>query len=183
MPSSKVFKFGAAASAAAVGLILAITSVGAHTGTATTSRSLMSGIVTLAVSATTPVVEQDPPSNALTDEQTQDAIEAAEKAAALAAEQQKEAAELAAELAARQAAASCLAADKTEDASERSADQTEDTAEGTSSSTGDLAEDSAERAADKTEDAAEPRCFVTKQERDQHPVFTAEHTSWTDWDH
>jgi hypothetical protein len=183
VPRSKTFRFGAAASAAAVGLILAITSATAHSAPTANSRSLVGGIVAAAVNASMPFGQQDPAFNAPAIEQAQDAIEAAEKAAALAAEQQKEAAELAAKLAAQQAAASCLTTDKTADASERSADQTEDAGEKTSSSTGDQAEDTAERAADQKEDAAEPKCFVTKHAGDAHPVLTAEHTSWKGWNH
>ena len=169
MPSRKAFKIGAATLAATVGVIFAITSVFAHSTPSSSGSSIVGSIVKAATLASFPVFTTDPAATTLTDEQDQDAIEAAEAAAALAAEQAKEAAERAAELAAQQAAAACKTTDQPEDVAERSADQAEDASE-VKGSAGDAAEDAAEKAADKTEDAAEPKCHVSvvNNETDEH---------------
>ena len=102
-----MFKIGVATAAAAVGAILAITSVFAHSTPTTNGRSLVGTIVSAAHTASFPVFANELAPNTLTDEQAQDAEEAAELAAAIAAEQAAEAAEQAqdaAELAAEQAA-------------------------------------------------------------------------------
>ena len=177
MPSRKAFKIGAATLAATVGVIFAITSVFAHSTPSSSGSSIVGSIVKAATLASFPVFTTDPAATTLTDEQDQDAIEAAEAAAALAAEQQKEAAEKAAELAAQQAAAACKATDQPEDVAERTADQTEDKSETPTTSgdeetanPADQTEDAAEKAADKTEDAAEPKCHVSvvNNETDEH---------------
>ena len=116
MPRKTLFKIGLASAAAAVAAILAITSAFAHGTPTTTSRSMVGTIVNAATGATL-VSFQDPAPNTLTDEQTTDAIEAAELAAKIAAEQAELAAKLAAqqaEEAAEAAATTCVAADKTE---------------------------------------------------------------------
>lgn len=113
-----MFKIGVATAAAALGAILAITSVFAHSTPTTNGRSLVGSIVSAAHTASFPVFTNEPAPTTLTDEQAQDAEEAAELAAQIAAEQAAEAAEQAqdaAELAAEQAAE---AAETDEDAAE-----------------------------------------------------------------
>ena len=161
MPRNNLYKIGVATAAAAVGAILAFTSVFAHTTPPATGRSIVGTIVTAATSAG--LVADDPALNGLTNEQDQDAIEAAELAAKIAAEQAELAAKLAAEQAeeaAEAAAATCVAADKTEDTSEKAADQSEDAAEtaATESTTEDSAERAAQQATDTPEDKSEVRC-------------------------
>ena len=166
MPRKTVFKIGLATAAAAVAAILAITSALAHGTPTTTGRSMVGTIVNAATGASL-VSFQDPAPTALTDEQTSDAIEAAELAAKIAAEQAELAAKLAAqqaeeaaEAAAAAAASTCVAADQTEDTAEKAGDQTEDSSETAANET--AAEDSAEAAAkqatDKPEDAGEVKC-------------------------
>ncbi len=162
MPNRKAFKIGAATVAATVGVIFAITSVAAHSTPSSSGKSIVGNIVEAARAASFPAFSTDKAPNTVTDEQDQDAIEAAAAAAALAAKQQEEAAGRAAALAAQQAATACKATDQPEDAAERAADKTEDAAE-VKGSAGDQAEDAAEKAADKTEDAAEPKCHVAAQ--------------------
>ena len=113
-----MFKIGVATAAAAAGAILAITSVFAHATPNTNGRSLVGSIVSAAHSASFPVFTNELAPTTLTDEQAQDAQEAAELAAEIAAQQAAEAAEQAqdaAELAAEQAAE---AAETDEDAAE-----------------------------------------------------------------
>ena len=166
MPRKTLFKIGVATAAAGVAAILAITSAFAHGTPTTTSRSMVGTIVNAATGASL-VSFQDQAPTALTDEQTSDAIEAAELAAKIAAEQAELAAKLAAqqaeeaaEAAAAAAANTCVAADQTEDTAEKAGDQTEDSSETAANET--AAEDSAEAAAkqatDKPEDAGEVKC-------------------------
>ena len=161
MPKSNLFKIGVATAAAAVGAILAFTSVFAHTPSTTTSRSIVGTIVIAATSAG--LVADDPALSGLTNEQDQDAIEAAELAAKIAAEQAKLAAELAAqkaEEAAEAAAATCTSGDQTEDAAEKASDQSEDKTEtsATESASEDSAEKAARQATDQPEDKTEAPC-------------------------
>src|ERR1700681_3180793 len=86
VPRKTLFKIGLATAAAAVAAILAITSAFAHGTPTTTSRSMVGTIVNAATGASL-VSFQDTAPTALTDEQTSDAIEAAELAAKIAAEQ------------------------------------------------------------------------------------------------
>jgi hypothetical protein len=168
-----LFKIGLASAAAAVAAILAITSAFAHGTPTTTSRSMVGTIVNAATGATL-VSFQDPAPNTLTDEQTTDAIEAAELAAKIAAEQAELAAKLAAqqaeeaaEAAAAAAAGTCIAADQTEDTAEKAGDQSEDAAEktnGTESAAEDSAEAAARQATDKPEDASEVKCASAEGE-------------------
>ncbi len=162
MPKSNLFKIGVATAAAAVGAILAFTSVFAHAAPTTSSRSMVGTIVNAATGASF-VAFNDPAPTTLSDEQDQDTIEAAELAAKIAAEQAALAAKLAAEQAeeaAEAAAATCIAADQTEDTSERAPDQSEDTTESsaTESATEDSAEMAARQATDTPEDASEVKC-------------------------
>ena len=162
MPKSNLFKIGVATAAAAVGAVLAFTSVFAHTTPTTTGRSMVGTIVNAATGASF-VSFNDTAPTTLSIEQDQDAIEAAELAARIAAEQAELAAKLAAEQAeeaAEAAAATCVAADRTEDTAERAPDQSEDTAEtsATESASEDAAEMAARQATDKPEDASEVKC-------------------------
>jgi len=172
VPSKRMFKFGAATFAATVGVILAITSAGAHSTAVTQSKAaapsshltVLTRILSTAEFAGSPKAVSDAASSELLAEQDQDAAEAAELAAKIAAEQAELAAKLAAEKAeeaAEAAASTCIAGDQTEDTSERTADQTEDTAEktnGTESDSEDSAEMAARQATDKPEDASEVPC-------------------------
>jgi cell pole-organizing protein PopZ len=163
VPKNNLFKIGVATAAAAVGAILAFTSVFAHTPQTTTGRSVVSTIVTAATRASF-VSSDDPALSGRTNEQNQDAIEAAELAAKIAAEQAKLAAELAAEKAEEAAEAApnaCVVADQAEDTAEKAGDQTEDAAEktnGTESASEDTAEMTARQATDKPEDTSEVKC-------------------------
>ena len=109
-----MFKIGVATAAAAAGAILAITSVFAHATPNTNGRSLVGSIVSAAHSASFPVFTNELAPTTLTDEQAQDAQEAAELAAEIAAQHAAEAAEQAQD-AAEQAAE---AAETDEDAAE-----------------------------------------------------------------
>ncbi|HXM38064.1 MAG TPA: hypothetical protein VN908_05310 [Gemmatimonadales bacterium] len=120
MPRNNMFKIGVATAAAAVGAILAITSVFAHSAPSTGGISLVGSIVGAASDSSIPDMDFTA-SNQIIAEQEQDAAEAAALAAKIAAEQQKEAAELAAKqaaLAAKQAAEAAEPAETDEDAAE-----------------------------------------------------------------
>jgi len=162
VPRKTLFKIGLATAAAAVAAILAITSAFAHGTPTTTGRSMVGTIVNAATGATLVSFEDQAPT-ALTDEQTADAIEAAELAAKIAAEQAELAAKLAAQQAEEAAEATpnaCVAADQVEDATEKAADQKEDTAEktnGSESATEDSTEKTSAQATDKAE-APEVAC-------------------------
>jgi phosphate/sulfate permease len=173
VPRKTLFKIGLATAAAAVAAILAITSAFAHGTPTTTSRSMVGTIVNAATGASL-VSFQDPASNALTDEQTSDAIEAAELAAKIAAEQAELAAKLAAQQAEEAAEATpnaCVAADQTEDTAEKAGDTSEDSSEtkATESASEDAAEQTARQAADKAE-APEVKCAGA--EGDKHESST-----------
>lgn len=99
MPRNNMLKIGVATAAAAVGAVLAITSVFAHTTPTSNGRSVVGGIVAAAHAATFPLVANDPALNVLANEQVTDQEEAAELAAELAAKQAEQAAEAAAEAA------------------------------------------------------------------------------------
>jgi hypothetical protein len=118
-----MFKIGVATAAAAVGAVLAITSVFAHTTPSSNGRSVVGGIVSAAHAASFPLVANDPALNVLANEQITDQEEAAELAAELAAKQ----AELAAEAAAAAAEAAAEAADTdTDDVDEDADTETDD---------------------------------------------------------
>jgi hypothetical protein len=122
VPRKTMFKIGLATAAAAVAAIMAITSAFAHGTPTATGRSIVATIVNTASGAGLTSNDSVAPTT-VTDEQAQDAVEAAELAAKIAAEQQQEAAELAAKqaaLAAEQAAEAAEATD--EDASETGVD-------------------------------------------------------------
>jgi hypothetical protein len=162
VPKNNLFKIGVATAAAAAGAILAFSTVFAHTTPTTTSRSVVGTIVNAATGATL-VSFNDTAPQTVTDEQDQDAVEAADLAAKIAAEQAELAAKLAAEQAeeaAEAAAATCIAADKTEDTSERAPDQSEDTSETSAneSASEDSAEMAARQATDQPEDKTETPC-------------------------
>jgi hypothetical protein len=170
VPRNTRLKIGLATAAAAVGAILAITSAFAH-GTPTTSgRSIVATIVNTAAGASM-TANDTVASNTLSDEQTTDAIEAAELAAKIAAEQAALAAKQAA-LAAEEAAeappvppTACQAGDKIEDTNEKAADLLEDAGEkaGTvvESANEDALEKTAAQAAETTE-GTEVKCPSTE---------------------
>jgi hypothetical protein len=120
-----MFKIGVATAAAAIGAILAITSVFAHSTPSTNGRSVVGSIVTKAHAASFPLVANDPAMNVLAIEAIADQEEAAELAAELAAKQAeaaKEAAAAAAEAAAEAAAAATDNDDVDEDVNEENDD-------------------------------------------------------------
>jgi hypothetical protein len=120
VPRKTMFKIGLATAAAAVAAIMAITSAFAHGTPTTTGRSMVATIVNTAAGAGLTSNDSIAPTT-VTDEQAEDAIEAAELAAKIAAEQQQEAAELAARqaaLAAEQAGEAAEATETDEDSSE-----------------------------------------------------------------
>ncbi len=163
MPRKTIFKIGLATAAAAVAAIMAITSAFAHGTPTTTGRSIVATIVNTAAGAGLTSNDSIAPTT-VTDEQAQDAIEAAELAAKIAAEQAL-AAKMAAEEAAEAAATTCASTDATEDTNEKAADQSEDSAEksnATESATEDSSEKAGQQAADKTEDGAEVKCASTE---------------------
>ncbi|HEV2027280.1 MAG TPA: hypothetical protein VGS16_01955 [Candidatus Dormibacteraeota bacterium] len=116
MPRNNLFKIGVATAAAAVGAVLAITSVFAHSAPTASGHSIVGSIVKAEVAASFPVFTADTAPNTITDEQAMDTEEAAELAAALAAQQ--------AELAAKQAA------EAAELAAEQQDENTDDQQEG-----------------------------------------------------
>lgn len=167
MPKNNLFKIGVAVAAAAVGAILAITSVFAHATPTAAGHSIVGSIVKAEVAASFPFFAADAASNVLTVEQANDAEEAAELAAKIAAEQaevaakQAAAAAAAAEEAAEAAPSACVAADQTEDAAEKATDKAEDAAEKTGVTEGpaeDTAEKAARQATDGPEDSTEVKC-------------------------
>jgi septal ring factor EnvC (AmiA/AmiB activator) len=137
VPRKTMFKIGLATAAAAVAAIMAITSAFAHGTPTTTGRSMVATIVNTAVGAGLTSNDSIAPTT-VTDEQAEDAVEAAELAAKIAAEQQQEAAELAAKQAALAAEQSAEAAEQTdEDASETEVDAPDTDKSKTESSGGD----------------------------------------------
>jgi hypothetical protein len=127
-----MFKVGAAVIAAAAGVVLAITSVAAHSSQAAPAagKSVAGNMIEAARIAAFPLVKSDPAASMLTIEQIQDeeAAEAAAEAAALLAQQQKEAAEAA--LKAQQEAAEA-AAEAAEDAAEEAEEDPDETGDNT----------------------------------------------------
>lgn len=168
MPRTNVLKVGLATGAAIAGVILAITSVAAHSTQASTlhqtSKSVVGSLIEAANSASLPFVAPDPPLSGVRDSVE---LEAETDAAELLAAQQKAAAELAAEQAeaaakaaaeaAEQAATppACVAIDQPEDVTEKA--EASEAAEPTTEAA-DQTEDATEKANDKTEDAGEAPC-------------------------
>jgi septal ring factor EnvC (AmiA/AmiB activator) len=137
VPRKTMFKIGLATAAAAVAAIMAITSAFAHVTPTTTGRSMVATIVNTAVGAGLTSNDSIAPTT-VTDEQAEDAVEAAELAAKIAAEQQQEAAELAAKQAALAAEQAAEAAEHTdEDAGETEVDAPDTDQSKTESSGGD----------------------------------------------
>jgi hypothetical protein len=123
VPRNNLFKIGLATAAAAVGAVLAITSVFAHSAPTTSGHSIVGSLIRAEVVASFPVFTADKAPNTITDEQATDAEEAAELAAAIAAQQ--------AELAAKQAAeAAEKAAEQAAEAAEQQDENTDDQQEG-----------------------------------------------------
>jgi septal ring factor EnvC (AmiA/AmiB activator) len=137
VPRKTMFKVGLATAAAAVAAIMAITSAFAHGTPTTTGRSMVATIVNTAAGAGLTSNDSIAPTT-VTDEQAEDAAQAAELAAKIAAEQQQEAAELAAKQAALAAEQAAEAAEQTdEDASETEVDAPDTDKSKTESSGGD----------------------------------------------
>lgn len=171
MPRTNVLKVGLATGAAIAGVILAITSVAAHSTQASTlhqSKSVIGSLIEAANSASLPFVAPDPALNGVKDSME---TEAENDAAELLAAQQKAAAELAAEQAAAAAKAAeeaaeqaavpaCVATDQPEDVTEK-AEATEAAEPATKAD--DQTEDATEKANDKTEDAGEAPCPTGEQ--------------------
>jgi cell pole-organizing protein PopZ len=166
VPRSNLFKIGVATAAAATGAILALTSVFAHTTPTVSGHSLVGSIVNAEIAASFPLFTMDPAPTTITNEQAQDAIEAADLAAKIAAQEAAELAAKQAALAAQQAEEAaeaapnaCVVADQAEDLAENAADKIEDAAEtnGTESPAEDAGEKTARQAADKPE-APEVKC-------------------------
>lgn len=183
LQKNNVFKIGAATVAAAAGVILAITSVGAHTGSVAVRSD------SLAVhAAKAPALNGKSTIGSMVS-----ALEAKEAAAKLAAAQKKAAllaaklAKLKAEAAAEAAEAdatptACQVADQAEDATEKAARQAAEAAEKAAEATdtedaaSEAAEktaEAAEKAADATEDASEVKCAETGDS--DHHTETAGH--------
>jgi len=178
VPRSNLFKIGVATAAAAVGAILAITSVFAHTTPTMNGHSLVGSIVTAATLASLPAKEPVPSLRVA--EQALDDQEAAELAAKIAAQQAAKQAALAAkqaEEAAEAAPSACQIADQGEDTLEKAADKTEDAKETNGTVTESPIEDANEKtlrqAADKLE-SPEVKCVVapaaTQTASDKHPA-------------
>jgi len=174
VPRSNLFKIGVATAAAAVGAILAITSVFAHTTPTMNGHSLVGSIVTAATLASLPAKEPVPSLRVA--EQALDDQEAAELAAKIAAQQAALAAKQAEE-AAEAAPSACQIADQGEDTLEKAADKTEDAKETNGTVTESPIEDANEKtlrqAADKLE-SPEVKCVVapaaTHTDSDKHPA-------------
>ena len=153
MPRTNVLKVGLATGAAIAGVILAITSVAAHSTQASTlhqSKSVVGSLLEAANSASLPFVAPDPALSGVRDSVE---LEAENDAAELLAAQQKAAAELAAEQAAAAAKAALEAAEQTATPPACVAtDQPEDVTEKAEASE---AAEPATEAADQTEDATE----------------------------
>lgn len=167
MRRSGIFKVGAAAVAAGAGVILAITSVMAHTSQAAVTlhvpsksavASLMANIEDKqdAADAAALLAAEQNKAAQLAEKAQDDAAKAAEEAAESAAQKAAEAAEQANEAADDAAATACQATDTPEDVIERANNQPKDTTE--TPGANDEAEDTAERAADAAEDATEVPC-------------------------
>ena len=154
MTRPNMFKIGVATAAAAVGAILAISTVFAHSTPATTGHSVAGSIVKAAQAASFPVFANDPVPNAFTTAAELKA-EAAEAAAELAAEKAALAAKLAALKASAAAADACLAADAAEDVAEKAADKVEDAAEKANPALETPDEDANEKAARQAAEKAE----------------------------
>ena len=153
MSRNSILKIGGAGVAALAGVILAITSVGAHAsmpaGTHTAGWSLLQNIVGTATRGSLATFKADPAENAFMHATE---LESESDAAELAAKEAKEAAELAA----KKRAAAAKAAEEAKEAAEQPclvADRAEETAEEAS---GMPTDPQGEAAAGQTEDAAEP---------------------------
>jgi hypothetical protein len=112
VPKSNLIKIGVATAAAAVGAVLAITSVFAHSAPTTSGHSIVGSIVKAEVAASFPVFSADAAPTTITNEQATDAEEAAEQAAAIAAQQAELAAKQAAEAAEKAAEQAAAAAEQ-----------------------------------------------------------------------
>ena len=164
MPRTNLLKLGAATGAALAGVILAITSVAAHSTQASTvhhsGKSVVGTVIQAARVASFPLFQQEAPlsasSNSIELETEADAaelLEAQQKAAAEAAELAAEQAAAAAAAAAEATEAACSATDVNEDALEKAAAEAAEAAETTGAAETPEATPDADLSADTTEAA------------------------------
>jgi hypothetical protein len=187
VPRTNLLKLGAATGAALAGVILAITSVAAHSTQASTlhqnGKSVVGTVIQAARVASFPLFQQEAPLSAVTNSIE---LEAETDAAELLEAQQKAAAEAAAaaakaaEEAAEAVPPACAAVDNPEDVTEKA-----EAAEGPEPATKDLdvAEDTTEKANDQTEDKGEAPCNTGEQHSDggeQHSNGGDKHTEGAD---
>lgn len=163
MPRSSMYKVGFATFAAGVGLILAISSAGAHVSQAPTSKAQVSSksmLSKLVDAAATARFQQNIALKGLANAEIKTE---ADEAAALLAKQQAEAAAAAAAAAENETTedpapdaedTAEASAEQQEDAAERAAEQQEDASE-TEGTPADEQEDATEKANEKAEDASE----------------------------
>jgi hypothetical protein len=195
VPRTSLLKFGAATGAALAGVILAITSVAAHSTQASTvhqsGKSVVGTVIDAARFASFPVFKPDAPLSAVTNsielETEADAAElleaqqeAAAKAAAEAAELAAEQAAAAAAAAAEAAEATCSATDVTEDAAEKAAAQAAEAAETPGAAEQPEASPDADLAADTTEAACAGGEKHTEDGGDHHSDSGENHTEGAD---
>ncbi|HEV2033109.1 MAG TPA: hypothetical protein VGU71_02755 [Candidatus Dormibacteraeota bacterium] len=178
MPRTNLLKLGAAAGAALAGVILAITSVTAHSTQASTlhqsSKSVVGTVIQAARVASFPLFAPEAPRslvrNSIEIEAEADAaelLEAQQKAAAEAAAAAAKAAEEAAEQVAPPA---CVAVDQPEDLTEKA--EASEAAE-PATEAADQTEDATEKANDQAEDKTEAPC----NNGDEHHAEGDEHHS------
>lgn len=187
MPRTNLLKLGAAAGAALAGVILAITSVTAHSTQASTlhqsSKSVVGTVIQAARVASFSLFQPEAPLSARlnsieleTEADAAELLAAQEKAAAEAAELAAEQAAAAAEAAAEAAAATCSSTDLTEDATEKAA------AEAAEAAATPGAEDQAELVpdADLTADTTEAACAGGENHNDHESDQGADHEHTSD---
>jgi hypothetical protein len=178
VPRTSLLKFGAATGAALAGVILAITSVAAHSTQASTvhqsGKSVVGTVIDAARFASFPVFKPDAPLSAVTN-----SIELETEAdAAELLEAQQEAATAAA--AAEAAEATCSATDVTEDAAEKAAAQAAEAAETPGAAEQPEASPDADLAADTTEAACAGGEKHTEDGGDHHSDSGENHTEGAD---
>jgi cobalamin biosynthesis protein CobT len=161
LQKNNVFKIGAATVAAAAGAILAITSVGAHTGSVAVRTDSMAVHVAKAPALTGKSAIASMIAGLEAKEAAIKLAAAQKKAALLAARLAKLKADAAAEAAeADQTPTACQLADQAEDANEKLARQAAEAAEHAAETTG--TEDAAAEAAEKAAEAAEKATDATE---------------------
>jgi colicin import membrane protein len=187
VPRTNLLKLGAASGAALAGVILAITSVAAHSTQASTlhqsGKSVVGTVIQAARAASFPLFQPEAPlsasSNSIELETEADAaelLEAQQKAAAEAAAEAAAAAAKAAEEVAEDTPPACAAVDNPEDVTEKA--EAAEAAEPTTEAA-DQTEDATEKANDQTEDKGEAPC----NNGDDHDKVKADHESDQGGDH